>query len=145
VEAEEFTRKLEDAAGEMSRIIKEAGADRPDWGPLEKVLPRRQCAGFMFMGLSDGIRLYKHGFTRHYLNVDPEGNTYWYDDRLDSYFRVAKELAIYYVFEGLEETGAKRTTPYDDKARRENDNALKEAGWTMIRATPNGVKAVGKD
>jgi hypothetical protein len=69
----------------------------------------------MFMGYADGIRLYKHGFTRHYLNVDPEGHTYWYDDHLDSYFRVAKELAIYYAFEGLQETGAKRSTPTTTK------------------------------
>jgi hypothetical protein len=83
-EAEELTRKLEAGAAEMSQIMKRFGADRPDWDPLEKVLPLEHCAGFMFMGYPGEIRLYKHGFTRHYLNVDPKGNTYWYNERLDS-------------------------------------------------------------
>jgi hypothetical protein len=145
VEAEEFAKRLESAAEEMSRVMKRFGADRPDWGPLEQVLPFDHCAGFMFMGYSGEIRLYKHGFTRHYLNVDPKGNTYWYNERLGSYYRIAKELAIEYVFEGVEETGAKRSTSYDAKARRKKEKALKDAGWTMIRATPDGTKVVGKD
>lgn len=145
MEAEELARKLEAAAAEMSRRMKAVGAERPDWGPLEQVLPLEQCAGFMFMGYSGAIRLYKHGFTRHYLNADPEGHTYWYNDRLDSYYRIAKELAIDYVFEGLDETGAKRSTPYDAKARRKRDRALKEAGWKVLRATPDGVKVIGRD
>jgi hypothetical protein len=145
VEAEELAKRLEAAAEEMSQVMKRYGADRPDWDPLEKVLPLEHCAGFMFMGYSGAIRLYKHGFTRHYLNVDPDGHTYWYNERLDSYYRIAKELAIEYVFEGLEEAGVKRSTPYDAKARRKKDEALKEAGWTMVRATPDGVRVVGKD
>ena len=40
-------------------------AETPDWEPLERVLPTKHCAGFMWMGLAaGGIRLYKHGITR---------------------------------------------------------------------------------
>ena len=47
-----------------------------DWKPLEKVLGKARCAGFMFMGRVNGINLYKHGISRSYLNLDDDGNCY---------------------------------------------------------------------
>jgi hypothetical protein len=49
---------------------------RPNWKPLERVLGRAKCAGFMFMGQVNGINLYKHGISRSYLNLDDSGNCY---------------------------------------------------------------------
>jgi hypothetical protein len=39
----------------------------------------------------------------------------------------------------------KRSTPYDAEARREKDEVLKKAGWTMVRTARDGAKVVGKD
>jgi hypothetical protein len=139
VESEKLVSKFEGMSADFTRIMKEAGADRPDWAPIEKVLPLNECRGFMFMGYSGEVRMYKHGFTRNYLNVDPGGHTYWYDERHDSYFRVAKELAIDHAFEGIDECGATRSTPFDDEARRKRAKAMKDAGWTVMRVTPDGT------
>ena len=47
----------------------------------------------MFMGYVGKIRLYKHGLTRHYLNADPDGNTYLYDSEFDEYFPRAAQAS----------------------------------------------------
>lgn len=124
--------KLQEVAKQYSEILHAHGAHEPDWGPLEKVLPLKWCPGFMFMGYSGKIRMYKHGFTRRYLHADPEGNTYMYAEGTDSYFRVPRTVAIDHVFGGLKQMGVPRSTPFDDKARRKRQNALAKAGWTMV-------------
>ena len=43
---------------------------KPDWRPLERVLPSEFCEDFMFMGKAGDIVLYKHRLTRGYLNID---------------------------------------------------------------------------
>ena len=48
----------------------------PVWAPLERRLGKARCAGFMFMGRTNGINRYKHGIARTYLNLDDEGNCY---------------------------------------------------------------------
>ena len=49
----------------------------PVWAPLERLLGKGRCVGFMFMGRTNGtINRYKHGITRTYLNLDDEGNCY---------------------------------------------------------------------
>jgi hypothetical protein len=45
----------------------------PDWEPLDTLLH-----GWMFMGFSGDIRLYKNVTTRRYLNIDPRGQCYRY-------------------------------------------------------------------
>ena len=49
---------------------------QPNWKPLEKVLGRPRCVGFMYMGRVNGVHLYKNGITRTYLNLDDDGNCY---------------------------------------------------------------------
>ena len=111
--------------------------DRPDWEPLEKALPLEQCAGFMFMGIDRGIRMYKHGFTRHYLLLDADANAYLYVDRTRSYVPVPLDDAIERVFEGLEEVGVTREDPFDDAARERRLKALAEAGWHVVSVDPS--------
>jgi len=43
---------------------------KPDWRPLENVIPSDYAEDFMFMGKAGDIVLYKHRITRHYLNID---------------------------------------------------------------------------
>ena len=145
MEAEELVARLEEMGPELSQVLKDAGVERPDWEPIRKVLPVKHCRGFIFMGYSGEVRMYKHGFTRRYLNVDPEGHTYWYDERNDSYIRVSKELALDHVFEDIEKFGATRSTPFDDKARQKRAKAMKDAGWTVVRVTPDSDQAGGVD
>lgn len=49
------------------------------WNLLEQVVGAAYRE-FMFMGESDGIVLFKHIWTRRYLNLDRDGNTYRYAD-----------------------------------------------------------------
>jgi len=68
----------------LSRILdawaEECLGDDPDWGPLERAIPRQWCGGFMWMNRieADGvvIELYKHGITRRYLNLDQDNKAY---------------------------------------------------------------------
>jgi hypothetical protein len=57
----------------------------PHWAPLEKLCPPGLCEQFMYMGLVDGIYLYKHVDSRRYLNVDVSGATYAYSPQSSSY------------------------------------------------------------
>ena len=116
-------------------ILKKARAHEPDWAPLEKVLPLKWCGGFMFMGYSGEIRLYKHGFTRNYLNLDPEGKPFRYTSR--GYVPTSFEAAIEHVFEGLEELGETRSSVYDDAAVGRKHEAMKEAGWSVLSLSPD--------
>lgn len=137
---EEIIEKLEEAGPELAKLLLQHGAHEPDWDPLEKVLPYKQCAGFMFMGYTGDIRMYKHGFTRRYLNVDPKGNTYSYVGESDKYVKVPKSWAIKHAFHGLAQMGVKRTTPFDEKARRERRQAMAEAGYTTLVLGPGGFE-----
>ena len=47
-----------------------------NWKPLEAKLGALRCAGFMFMGRSNGINHYKHGLSRRYLFLDDGGRAY---------------------------------------------------------------------
>lgn len=128
---------LEKLRPEMQRSMRSLGMHEPDWKPLEKVLPYRWCAGFMFFGYSGDIRTYKQGFTRHCLHVDSRGRTYAYNPRTDGYIRIARTLAIEHAFAGIERMGFKRTTPYDDKHAAERRKMLEDAGWTIVTVTPD--------
>jgi hypothetical protein len=41
----------------------------PNWAPLELAVPASELENFMYMGRAGEIELYKHRFTRRYLNI----------------------------------------------------------------------------
>lgn len=135
---DELIEKLQEVAGEMGEIMRSFGAHEPDWAPLEKALPLKWCGGFMFMGYHKGIRMYKHGFTRYYLFLDEDANAYSYDADTETYERIPLPMAIELVFDGLEEMGYKRSSPYDDAAIEEKNRRLAEAGWNVVTVDPSG-------
>ena len=134
---DDLIAKLEAVKPRLEQILRSHGAHEPDWGPLEKALPYEWCGGFMFMGYSGVIRVYKHGLTRKHLYLDPDGNAYSYVRSTKRYIRHNLHMAIEEAFEGLDETGYTRDTPYDDDVRAERAERLADAGWTMITVTPN--------
>ncbi|MGB7986266.1 MAG: hypothetical protein WCF54_13960 [Terracidiphilus sp.] len=78
----------------MSRAIV-VGA--PDWKPLEGVLSSDDCSCFMYMGVTNGIVLYKHRDTRRYLNIDEvTGRFFRYSD--GDYIEINREQAIEHVY-----------------------------------------------
>ena len=52
-------------------------ADEPNWEPLERALPLRECSDFMYMGRAGEIELYKHYVTRRYLNIARDSQTFY--------------------------------------------------------------------
>jgi len=69
----------------------------PDWKPLEGVISSEDCESFMYMGHVGGIVLYKHRYTRRYLNIDAEtGRFYRYAD--GDYIEINREQAIEHVY-----------------------------------------------
>ena len=105
------------------------------WRPLESVLGRDRCAGFMFMGrLSNGINQYKHGISRRYLFLDDHGVAY---ERVhgDGFRRIATSEAIARIEESLREVGETLETPYDSEYIRRKDAALRAAGFEVLRFT----------
>jgi|GEM_PF-886352 len=59
-------------------------SDQPIWEPLKHVIGERYLPDFMFMGKKcigeRSVFLYKHIFTRCYLNLDEAGRTYRYQE-----------------------------------------------------------------
>lgn len=63
------------------KVIEQRFPDRPLWDPLLKVLPEKSVAQFMFMGevlceSATRIFLYKHIWSRRYINLDQHGQAY---------------------------------------------------------------------
>ena len=69
--------------------------EQPNWKPLERVLPRHECADYMYMGRAGKIELYKHRLTRHYLNIDADGRFYMYVN--SRYVEVTRTTALEHV------------------------------------------------
>ncbi|TEB15182.1 hypothetical protein Psfp_02358 [Pelotomaculum sp. FP] len=73
--------------------------DKPEWGPLEKVVGEK-CKNFMFMGMvaigEIWVFLYKHVDTRRYLNLD--GMSRAYASTNGKYSPVEIEQALEWVF-----------------------------------------------
>jgi len=89
------------------------------WRPLESLLGRGWCVGFMFMGrLSNGINQYKHGIGRQYLFLDDDGVAY---ERVHDrgFPRIATSEAIARIEESLREIGETLETPYDCEYTRD--------------------------
>ena len=103
-----------------------------NWKPLEAKLGAHRCAGFMFMGRSNGINQYKHGISRRYLFLDDEGRTYESAGR-GEFREIPFEEALGRVEEPLRALGATLETPYDAAYVRRKAAALREAGIETIR------------
>lgn len=68
--------------------------------PLDKYVDNKEAKRVMYMansGPNNEIYLYKHVDTRHYINIDMEGNFYRYDSINDKYIKIPKVLAIGYA------------------------------------------------
>lgn len=105
------------------------------WRPLESLLGRDRCVGFMFMGrLSNGINQYKHGISRQYLFLDDDDVAY---ERVHDggFQRIATSEAIARVEESLREVGETLEAPYDSEYIRRRDAALRAAGFDVLRST----------
>ena len=129
---EEFIAKVETELKPLwEQTLRAHGAHEPDWEPLHKVLPLHWCDGFCFMGYEGELRVYKQGFTRLCLYIDPAGNTY---ERHDHTFRkVPVEFAVKEVFDGIEEFGFDRSTPYNKRnAAKRRKQIEKETGIEIL-------------
>ena len=70
---------------------------KPNWRPLEVVLTPSDCEEFMYMGRAGEIELYKHRWTRRYLNIS-SGGEHFYRLAGDSYIEISRDEAIEHVF-----------------------------------------------
>jgi hypothetical protein len=72
-------------------------AGEPNWRPLEMVLAPGDCENFMYMGRTGEIELYKHRWTRRYLNISSDGGRFY---RLggDAYIEISRSEAIEHVY-----------------------------------------------
>ena len=103
-----------------------------NWKPLESRLGVARCAGFMFMGYSNGINQYKHGLSRRYLFLDDEGSAYEAAGR-NAFREVPFDEALARVEEPLKELGETLETPYDDAYVNRKEAALRAAGIEVLR------------
>ena len=112
--------------------------DSAEWKPLENLLPLEYCDGFMYMGKSGNVHLYKHGVTRKYLNMDDDGICYRYSpkgcDNMGIYLPIDELQAVLHVYKDIEQFGATPETKYNEAYKAGRDAALKEAGITSITA-----------
>jgi hypothetical protein len=99
MDREELIARIEALRPEFEKVFLQFGAHEPDWEPLEQTL----LGDFMFMGYTDGIRLYKHSFTRRYLNLDEKGRAYRYLGENRGYEQIPLEEGIAHAFEDAEE------------------------------------------
>lgn len=130
-ERQQFILEISRALDELRDTVL---SGKPDWGPLHEALPLKHCNGFMFMYRVDWegrvIEVYKHGITRHWLHLDHNGRGYFY--RRGGYIEVPVSVAVDRAFEGIEEMGFTRRTPYTEEYRRQKHKKAREMGWTVI-------------
>ena len=69
----------------------------PNWRPLEMVLTQGDCEDFMYMGRAGEIELFKHRWTRRYLNISSNGGRF-YRPVGDSYIEISRAEAIEHVY-----------------------------------------------
>lgn len=67
-----------------------------NWAPLEMLLSPSECEDYMYMGRAGDIELYKHRWTRRYLNVSSDGRCFY---RLanGTYIEISRNEAIRHV------------------------------------------------
>jgi hypothetical protein len=69
----------------------------PNWAPLERAVPATELENFMYMGCTGEIELYKHRWTRRYLNIGSDGGRF-YRPVGDSYNEISRSEAIEHVY-----------------------------------------------
>ena len=68
----------------------------PNWAPLEFAVPARELENFMYMGRTGEIELYKHQFTRRYLNIERKSHKFYrYLD--GKYVEITRTAALEHV------------------------------------------------
>jgi len=103
----------------------------PNWKPLEDRLGTARCAGFMFMGRTNGINLYKHGISRSYLCLDDDGNCYVTGQR-GCYVLTDLKQEISKLEERLKGLGATLETSYDESFISQKREALRQHGVSLL-------------
>ena len=104
---------------------------KPNWKPLEARLGPLRCAGFMFMGRTNGINLYKHGIARLYLALDDCGQCFV--RRNSRYERADFDAELGKIEDVLKELGETIESPYDEEYIRRKQEALRRAGIPLMR------------
>jgi hypothetical protein len=96
-----FEEEDDEKAMSPLKVIEQRCPDGPHWDPLLKVLPEKTVAQFMFMGevlCESGTRIfmYKHIWTRRYINLDQQGQAYQFhaSEQGSHYVPVALSSAI---------------------------------------------------
>ena len=102
-----------------------------NWKPLEKVLGKARCAGFMFMGRVNGINLYKHGISRRYLNLDDDGNCYVKGER-GRHRQADLDQELAKLVECLKGLQASLETPYDESFIARKREVLRQEGISLL-------------
>jgi len=69
----------------------------PNWAPLERAVPVVELENFMYMGRTGEIELYKHRWTRRYLNISSDGGRF-YQQIGDAYTEISRTEAIEHVY-----------------------------------------------
>src|SRR5260370_28365198 len=96
------------------------------WKPVEQKRGKKRCAGFMFMGRVNGIKLYKHGIARIYLKLDDLGRCYvWRGNSAYIRAEFASELAK--LEAALARVGESLKSTYDDCYIARKREALKKS------------------
>ena len=106
----------------------------PVWAPLERRLGRPRCAGFMFMGRTNGINRYKHGITRTYLNLDDHGNCYL-PGGVDIFVPADWDAELAKLEACLAKLGSSLTTPYDEEFIAKKRKVLQDQGISLLTIT----------
>lgn len=66
---------------------------KANWAPLECVLPPEDCQDYMYMGRAGKIELYKHRWTRRYLNIGTDCRSFYrYSD--GEYVEISQATAL---------------------------------------------------
>lgn len=132
------------------------------WKPLHKVVSKKLCDGFMYMGKYKYMYInpqnqkaivetydYKHGITRRYLHITKSGKCYCNVGRsLNDYILVepcSKQKAFDIVFKGISKFGATPETKYDEQYRAERNKALAEAGFVTFDVSPGKLRKTTKE
>ena len=103
----------------------------PNWKPLEDRVGRTRCAGFMYMGRTNGINLYKHGIARLYLALDDHGECFVQRD--SRYERADFEVELAKIEASLKEIEETLESPYDEEYIARKQAALRRAGLQLVR------------
>ena len=103
----------------------------PNWKPLEDRLGAARCAGFMFMGRTNGINLYKHGISRSYLHLDDDGNCYR-AGKPGCYVPADFEQELAEMEKLLKGLGATLETSYDESFITQKREVLRQHGVSLL-------------